>query len=1137
MKRIALFAFFLLCFVMGGFAQTDTEFWFAAPDLEAAHAQQPIRFCIVSYDAAATVVFEQPANSGYTQQTFHLNANDFYVYDVSSIISMVETQPYNTVLNYGFHITSTSPVSIYYESDNNNSEIYSLKGSNALGTNFVVPMQYTYENYYSNTCSRIEVVATQNNTTVTFVPSVALKGGGQAGVPINVTLNRGQSYAIEAANPAGTGHLRNTRITSTRPIAVNTSDDSVNLNTHQDLIGDQIVPNELLGTDYFAVWNNTSNEYLYFFPTENNTHIYLNGSTNPVATLNIGQEYAYQISSAVVAIHADRPISVFQMSSASNYELGGTVLPQMNCTGSRKTVYKRQNTSDLVITLIVKTSDVNGFRLNGNASYITASDFTPVPSNTTYSYCRKNVSSYVPTNGLMTLENIYNDGYFHLGILTGESGTWNYGYFSDYQPYAFAEFQMDDTYCAGETIIFNYTAENVTNLVLILPNGTTMQPPFVLNNVQPNQSGRYSLQGLGCNGTQILDIIDIVIAESEETNLNLEGCNHVFWHGHSFNQSTDTTWTVQGVTQNGCDSIYHLHVTVHYDENITLDPVEACDSYTWHGHAYTHSGFYDYQTTTQYGCLRTEHLPLTIHYSDTVDYNVTACEEYLWYGQTYTQSGTYNHNTTNSYGCNRLERLHLTISDSYREVTHVTECDSYFWPLNQQWYYGNALDSIIVEGGAGECDSTFVLDLTLHYADTLDLDPVTACESYEWYGQTYTESGTYGHPTTNEYGCDRLERLMLTINHDTQYEFNVVSCDPYEWFGQVYTSPGTYEHHLTNSQGCDSLILMHFEIGGTNSVEEFVESCSSYRWHGTTYTESGDYEYFVEFPDACDSLYKLHLEIYPAYDIENVVFACEPFQWQEYYCDHSGDYRHVFTTPQGCDSIVTMHVSLAEAAVQTQTIEACAYYDYNGVIYDQPGEYFLDADTIASALGCDSLINITMLKLVELDQVTEVEGYYNVYVASNFVSGIYTYEIDATGIIGEVSWSLSNPDWRILESGQTWCRIMAATPGTVTLSAKFREECSEAEHQFIITAGFFGLDEQTIEAKIYPNPTKGIVTIEADRIIQVRVVDMLGQVVENREFGPTDSVTLNLGKLAPAAYMLEIKTVTGAIMQRVVLDN
>ena len=61
MKKIGLFIVLFLLSV-GAKAQIDTEFWFAAPDLEVNHAQVPVRFCIVSYDDAATVVFERPAN-------------------------------------------------------------------------------------------------------------------------------------------------------------------------------------------------------------------------------------------------------------------------------------------------------------------------------------------------------------------------------------------------------------------------------------------------------------------------------------------------------------------------------------------------------------------------------------------------------------------------------------------------------------------------------------------------------------------------------------------------------------------------------------------------------------------------------------------------------------------------------------------------------------------------------------------------------------------------------------------------------------------------------------------------------------------------------------------------------------------
>ena len=743
---------------VGCMAQIDTEFWFAAPDLEANHAQQPIRFCVVSYESATTVVFEQPANAFYDPQTFHLEANDCYVYDVSNIIGIVETQPYNTVLDYGFYIHSDAPVSIYYESDNNNSEIYSLKGRNALGTSFVVPMQYTFENYYSSTCSRIEVVASQDDTQVVFYPSVAIKGGGLPGVPVTVSLNRGQSYAIEAASPQGSAHLRNTRITSTKPIAVNSSDDSVNLGGHYDLVGDQIVPVDLLGTDYIAIWNNNPDEYLYFFPTDDNTHIYLNGNSVPVATLDVGQEYMFQITSAVMYIHADKPISVFQLSSSSMNEFGGTVLPQISCTGSLKTVYKRQSTSNLVVTLIVRTPYIDGFVLNGNSTCITANDFTAVPANPDYSYCKKNVSNYVPTNGLMSLENIYADGYFHLGILTGiEGDTWNYGYFSDYQPYAFAEFQMDDTYCSGQDIEFVYSTENVSNLVLVLPNGEEEQLPFVLNNARPEQSGLYSLRGEDCNGVRILDEIDIAINSAGEVTVSLEGCNNVEWHGHTFTHSVDTIWMMPSQNPDDCDSIYMLHLTVYPPNDTTIVDAGICigQSYNFHGELFNHDGDVAYfDTLDNHGCLKVEKLVLSVD-----EYQMPPIE--------------------NRYVC----------------VPHG-ETPYFMWDKNGVAYHADTYDEAIVPDPEGGCDFKYRLNLRFHQEYYEEVPPVIACDSYYWpvTGVTYSELGNHVITKTFQHGfgdveCDSTYVLNLTINESSTQETHNYDgeCDTiaFPWFGEM----------------------------------------------------------------------------------------------------------------------------------------------------------------------------------------------------------------------------------------------------------------------------------------------------------------------------------------------------------------
>ena len=182
MKKSLLPFFVLLLAQFAIQAQTDTVFWFAPPDLEISHQQTPIRFCFTTYEHPATVTLSQPANSGFTPITINIAADSFFIYDVSSMVDIMETKPVNTIVNRGMHISSTTPVSCYYESVGNNSEIYTLKGRNALGTDFLVPMQTQLNNNYNSSTSSIELIATEDNTVVQITAPVEVDPAA-AGVP------------------------------------------------------------------------------------------------------------------------------------------------------------------------------------------------------------------------------------------------------------------------------------------------------------------------------------------------------------------------------------------------------------------------------------------------------------------------------------------------------------------------------------------------------------------------------------------------------------------------------------------------------------------------------------------------------------------------------------------------------------------------------------------------------------------------------------------------------------------------------------------------------------------------------------------------------------------------------------------
>ena len=495
-KRLLLLVCLFVGLYGGLHAQIDTVFWFAPPDLAIDHQQTPIQLCFTTYGSTATITVEQPTNSAFPTTTFTVPADSFYVLDVSNWVDDIESKPANTVLNRGFRISATDLISCYYESVGNNSEMYTLKGSSGLGTDFLVPMQVTYNSNYSTATGSIEIIATEDNTVIQITAPVALEGGIAAGSTVTVTLQRGQTYVVRAASSSAAEHLHNTVIHSSKPIVVNSTDDSVASGWGcVDLIGDQLVPINMTGHRYVAIRNYSSYdnafERAYVFPTQNNTTVWFNGVPQ---TVSQGSFIDHPLMDTATLITSDYPIVVFQI-TATGCEQGGTMLPHLECTGSYSVSHLRPNIASMIVTLVTETVHTGNFTLNGNPNAITASDFHPLANDPTLSYCLKDISNIVPTGTVMTLAN--SSGRFQLGILDGDgSGSCSYGYFSDYARSSYVQFEMESFYCEGDNIVFQYSAPNVDNLVLTGPNGLHLTtPPFILTNADSSMSGWYYLEG------------------------------------------------------------------------------------------------------------------------------------------------------------------------------------------------------------------------------------------------------------------------------------------------------------------------------------------------------------------------------------------------------------------------------------------------------------------------------------------------------------------------------------------------------------------------------------------------------------------------------------------------------------------
>ena len=105
--------------------------------------------------------------------------------------------------------------------------------------------------------------------------------------------------------------------------------------------------------------------------------------------------------------------------------------------------------------------------------------------------------------------------------------------------------------------------------------------------------------------------------------------------------------------------------------------------------------------------------------------------------------------------------------------------------------------------------------------------------------------------------------------------------------------------------------------------------------------------------------------------------------------------------------------------------------------------------------------------------------------------------------------------------------------GTAVLTATPISHCNGGNGTLSINVrNSTNVNEYGIDATLYPNPTSGNVTIEADGMQRLVVVNELGQVVYDAEANG-DSETLNMSQFGVGVYMVRIYTENGMGVKRV----
>ncbi|RYZ54241.1 MAG: hypothetical protein EOP49_05590, partial [Sphingobacteriales bacterium] len=424
MNRIKLKCFLLLCLLAGAgsfsFAQNlsnkGTDFWVGYGHhqfMEAGQSNSQEMVLYFSAEQAANVTvtitgtayvrnYSVPANSVIASEFIPKNGP----FDARLITLGCTFVPNPATTACGgegvfngksIHIVSDVPIVAYAH----------IFGSASSGASMLMPVEtwgYSYvtlnskQQYAANCFSWVYAIAQEDNTVIEVIPAVTTRRGRPAGVPYQITLNRGDVYQVMGGPEAGgtKGEMTGTKIRSIDngtgacyPIAVfagssRTSNNATCGSGGGDNDNQQCFPDQAWGKRYLtAPTSNSTSASTKMWNTfkvavkDPATIVKKDGVQLPLASLINNSYYLFETNEASY-IEADNPVMVAQFMTGGPGCMGGGVGdPEMMYISPVEQGIKRigfyRNSDEGIsvnyLTLIIPTAGVASLRINGSGAF------------------------------------------------------------------------------------------------------------------------------------------------------------------------------------------------------------------------------------------------------------------------------------------------------------------------------------------------------------------------------------------------------------------------------------------------------------------------------------------------------------------------------------------------------------------------------------------------------------------------------------------------------------------------------------------------------------------------------------------------------------------------------------------------
>ena len=300
--------------------------------------------------------------------------------------------------------------------------------------------------------------------------------------------------------------------------------------------------------------------------------------------------------------------------------------------------------------------------------------------------------------------------------------------------------------------------------------------------------------------------------------------------------------------------------------------------------------------------------------------------------------------------------------------------------------------------------------------------------------------------------------LSIVINpaYFTQVDASICDNETYTTAGnQIIDSAGTYLDTLQSALSCDSVIETTLKINSRHLTQVSANICDD-----ATYTFNGN----------------------------------------NY--NQAGVYLDTLQSALSCDSVIETTLNVRKTSATSLIVDTCSgIFSLTGKYFDATGIYF---DTTLNHLGCDSIISYDLTINLLDNSVTENLNSSPTLLIANDLTANY-------------QWLNCTDNFAIIPN-ETSRTFTALTNGSYAAEVS-RGDCRDTSDCYLVQN--VGLENNFVksEIKLYPNPTNGIVTIDAKQLQKAEVFDATGRLIIKSK-----SNIINLERQPKGLYLIKVHT-------------